>query len=103
MGAKPIGTASAFVMGLVVLWAGTALAGETEGLSAGDAVETQRKTEDDSSRRVCRNITPTGSRMTERKCRTQAEWDASRKKTQDGHLNELLGYGTTYEQAPGPR
>ncbi len=103
MGAKPIGTASVFAMGIAALWAGPALAGETSALLAGDAVQKQRNAADDSSRRVCRNITPTGSRLTKRVCRTQAEWDKSRDKTQDSHLQELLGDGTTYEQAPGPR
>ena len=38
----------------------------------------------DPSRRVCRMITPTGSRLAIRSCRTQAEWDAITKQSQEG-------------------
>lgn len=45
----------------------------------------------DRSKRVCRNVTPTGSRMTKRVCRTQAEWDAEAERAarllQDGQIN----------------
>jgi len=45
----------------------------------------------DRSKRVCRNMTPTGSRMTKRVCRTQAEWDAEAERAarllQDGQIN----------------
>jgi hypothetical protein len=37
----------------------------------------------DPSKKVCRNLVLTGSRMTKRFCRTQAEWDQSAAKAQD--------------------
>lgn len=45
----------------------------------------------DPSRRVCRSIRPTGSRLSTRQCRTQAQWDELREETrqfvQDGQTN----------------
>lgn len=37
----------------------------------------------DPSKKVCRNIVLTGTRMSKRFCRTQAEWDQSASKAQD--------------------
>lgn len=37
----------------------------------------------DTSRRVCRSLRPTGSRLATRVCRTQAQWDDIRKETQE--------------------
>ena len=37
----------------------------------------------DPSKKVCRNIVLTGTRMSKRFCRTQGEWDQSASKAQD--------------------
>ena len=59
------------------------------------------KAKTDPSRRVCRNVVPTGSRMSQRVCRTQAQWDASRDKTQDSVLQHQRTEQTGYRQAGG--
>lgn len=63
----------------------------------------------DPSKKVCRNLVLTGSRMTKRFCRTQAEWDQSAAKAQD-HLRDgqVDGYRRDGEMngqgmANGPR
>lgn len=49
------------------------------------------KSASDPSKRVCRNLMLTGSRMTKRFCQTQAEWDAqaerARRQLESGQLN----------------
>jgi len=54
------------------------------------------KAKDDPSRRVCRNIIPSGSRLGSRVCRTQAQWDEARDKTQDGVLQNQMKEQSTY-------
>ncbi|HEY5723232.1 MAG TPA: hypothetical protein VIT45_13005 [Allosphingosinicella sp.] len=41
-------------------------------------------------KRVCRIVTPTGSRLVERICRTQEEWDYNEKKAQDALLKSQM-------------
>lgn len=104
MSVKPVGTASALVMGLGALLAGAAFTGTT-GASAADAAVQQaqpKAQEGERSRRICRTITPSGSRLTRRVCRTQAEWDENEHRTQEGVLRHQMGPGSTYEQDPGP-
>lgn len=88
MGVKPIATASALAVGLGMLWASPALAADQTGAPA----EAQpRSAQPDSSRRVCRNLALSGTRLTRRSCRTQAAWDedaeAARRAHADGNLN----------------
>jgi hypothetical protein len=71
MGMKSIVTASALATGLGVLWAPPAIAGEP---SAAAPAEAQPRA-NDTSRRVCRNLIRSGTRLSTRYCRTQAEWD----------------------------
>lgn len=75
---KAIGTVPAMAMAMGVLLTGTAL--ET-GAEAKEAKKT------DPSKRVCQSITPSGSRLVKRICRTQQEWDDHTKATQDGLLS----------------
>lgn len=103
MGAKPILTASALAMGFGVLMAGTPLAGLTGSLAAAAAEGQPKATQNDGSRRICRYLTPSGSRLTRRVCRTQAEWEASADRTQEGVLEFQRENTTQYEHAPGPR
>lgn len=88
MGVKPIVTASALAIGFGALWATPAL---TSGSAATAAAETQPKAAaNDPSRRVCRNLIRSGTRLSTRYCRTQAEWDeageASRRFLQEGQV-----------------
>jgi hypothetical protein len=102
MGNKPIVKSSALAIGLGALLATTAVAATAGAASAGADVqaEPQQTAAKDKSRRICRNLTPSGSRLTRRLCRTQAEWDQNRETTQDSVLKEQLGSGTTYD-SPG--
>ena len=97
MRAKSVVKASALAIGFGALLAGTVPAGDFAAAAKG------KKAKDDTSRRVCRVITPTGSRMTTRICKTQAEWDNSQDKTQDGVLRHQMNETTLLERAAGPR
>ena len=78
MGGKRIMAVAALAMGLTTLGAGPAYADE------GDGATKPKKA--DTSRRVCKSVVPTGSRVSSRMCRTQAEWDAAMDKSQDNIL-----------------
>ena len=91
MGMKSIVRGSAKAAGVAFVLAGTVLTGLT-------TVSAAEKGKEDPSKRVCRSVTPTGSRMTTRVCRTQAEWDKSRDKTADGVLQHQLKNSTQYER-----
>ncbi len=92
MGAIRIAAAAALAMGMGAMLTGTALAAEAS----------SKPDKNDPSRRICRNITPSGSRLTTRICRTQAEWDASMAKTQDGVLKSQMTESTQLQPAPRP-
>jgi hypothetical protein len=64
--------AAAVAIGASALLTGTAIAGEA---AAGASVAGAKASKTDTSKRVCRSIMPTGSRLGARQCRTQAEWD----------------------------
>ena len=90
MGLKPIARASALTLLFAAMGAG---------LIAGSPASAETKTDkDDTSKRVCKVITPTGSRMTTRICRTQAEWDRSQSKTAEGVLRHQTNESTGYER-----
>lgn len=99
MGAKTAAKASALMMGFGLLWASAALPTEAGG-SAAEAFKGKAK--DDPSRRICRNITPSGSRLTTRICRTKAEWDGSQTKAADGVFKHQVTEATGYQRAAGP-
>ena len=88
MGAGLKRAAIALAIGIGVLGTGQAFAAAADGTSASTPAEAAKK---DPSKRVCRNLTLTGSRMTTRHCRSQADWDRDQKKAQDwvqdGQLN----------------
>jgi hypothetical protein len=86
MSGKPISTGSALKFGLSVLLAGAVLAPAAGAAATGASVEGQRDANDARTRRVCRSIMQTPSRLTRRVCRTQAEWDASMRDQQDSFL-----------------
>jgi len=97
MGVKSIVRASALAIGFGALLAGTIPAVETA------AMAKPKSASDDTSRRVCRILTPTGSRMTKRICKTQAEWERSQDRTQDGVLQHQINETTLLERSAGPR
>ncbi|MGZ8348272.1 MAG: hypothetical protein ACXWUP_14285 [Allosphingosinicella sp.] len=88
--ALAIGAASSAAIGAGDPHAGTKAAGQA------------KTSEPDTSRRVCRNLTPSGTRMTRRTCRTQAEWNAAMDRTQDGVLQFQTKNQTTFQQSGGP-
>lgn len=94
MGARKIITVAALAVGLSALGAGPAFADEAPGTNQ------PKKAKPDTSRRVCRSLVPTGSRMSGRVCKTQAEWDAARDKQADGLLRHQSTHETLMEQAP---
>ncbi|MEA3063874.1 MAG: hypothetical protein QOJ27_302 [Sphingomonadales bacterium] len=93
MGARQMITAAALAIGLGALGAAAAFAEEPA------AASQPTKAKPDGSRRVCRLVVPTGSRMSSRICRTQAEWDSSRDKTADNFLQQQRTHETLLEQA----
>ena len=96
MRAKPMKTATGLAIAFAVAVTGAALSGGATAAVQGD------KAKEDKNRRVCRTLTPTSSRLTRRVCRTQAEWDASQQKTQDGLFESQMRDQTLFEQAPRP-
>jgi hypothetical protein len=85
MAMKPIVAASVLAIGFGALWAAPALAGEP---SAAAAEAQPGAARNDGSRRICRNVVRSGTRLSTRFCHTQAEWDAAgegaRRFLQDG-------------------
>ena len=96
MGVKSIAKGSAYAAGLAAFVAGSLFTGQF----AANAKPKAGK--EDTSRRVCRMVMPTGSRMTTRICRTQAEWDRSQDQTQDGVLQHQVKETTLLERGAGP-
>ena len=95
MRAKRMMTAAALSMGLGLASVGAPLPGDS-------AAAKPKADEEDTSRRVCRNLTPSGTRLTTRVCRTQAEWAKSMDKTQDSVLQQQIETTTQLRQAPRP-
>lgn len=82
---KPILSALSFTASLGVLTAGVAIAPASGGTVS--SVATQPAAQADAqagNRRVCRSIRPTGSRLSERMCRTQREWDEAAEAARTG-------------------
>jgi hypothetical protein len=78
MGMKAIASIAALSMSL--LWTGTAVAGES---SAPKAAK-----EDNPSKRVCRNVVASGTRLSTRTCKSKADWDKDQDRAQR-HVREL--------------
>lgn len=95
MGARQIITIAALAIGLGALGSGTAFADEPA------ATAQPKKAKTDTSRRVCRSVVPTGSRMSSRICRTQAEWDRSMDKSQESLLHHQSTKETQYDRSGG--
>jgi hypothetical protein len=86
---------AALAMGLGIAGAAPAFADEGAGISQ------PKKARTDTSRKICRNLVPSGTRMSSRICRTQAEWDASRDKSQDNLLRHQSTKETQYDRSGG--
>nr|WP_295373292.1 hypothetical protein [uncultured Sphingosinicella sp.] len=95
------GAAAALAMALAALSTGTALAQES---AAESTTPAKAKVADKSgSRRVCRNLVVSGSRLSSRICRTQADWDKAMTDTQDAALQQQTGPGFRSEaESRGP-
>jgi len=82
-----------------LLWASCAVAQDGGGTPAPQAGNTKSEK---TPKRICRAITPSGSRLTTRRCMSQADWDARQDKTQEGVLKYQTDNTTQYEHAGGP-
>lgn len=100
------GIAAACALSVSMLCAGTALAGEGKKFKAGG----EESAGDDTSKRICRNMIVSGSRLSTRSCRTKAAWDKDGERAQR-HVEELQtdfsakdgganSYGTTGSSTP---
>jgi hypothetical protein len=98
MSRKPMKTATGMAVAIAVAVTGATLA-QVSGAAA--AVQADKSGED-KSRRVCRTVTPSGSRLVRRVCRSQADWDSTQQKAQDGVFESQMRDQTLFEQAPGP-
>jgi hypothetical protein len=72
MSMKSMATASALAIGFGALWATPAPTSEPAA-----AVAQPKAAGNDTSRRICRNLVRSGTRLSTRFCRTQREWDES--------------------------
>jgi hypothetical protein len=79
MACKAMSTVSKLAMALGLLLAAAAPGFETGAMA-------EKAKANDPSKRVCHTIRPTGTRMVQRICRTQQEWDDAAKATQDSLL-----------------
>jgi hypothetical protein len=91
MTARTLVTSSALAIGVAALWAGTALAGQNDG--SAPAAPQGKSAKDDSGRKVCRNLVLSGTRLSTRTCRTQAQWDEAALAAQESALQQQTGPG----------
>ena len=73
------------------------------GSSAAASAEQPSRGKNDQSRRICRSVTPTGSRFTDRVCRTQAEWDRAEDKAQREAQDQQAINTARWDKPPEPR
>jgi hypothetical protein len=102
MGKLPIIKASTLALTLAAAIGAAALSGVPQSPAARAQAEGENKPDDPRARRVCRTLTPSGTRMTRRVCRTQEEWDRAMERTQDGVLQHQINNSTLLQQAKGP-
>jgi hypothetical protein len=87
MGARIFVRICALAVGAGALLAGSAMAAPS------DADAKAKKRRDDPNRMVCRTIMPSGSRISTRHCRPQADWERDERETQDAALSQQTGPG----------
>lgn len=101
MGMGSFVKAAALVAASGVVFAGHApAAGFGSSATDASAQAQEGSAKKDRSRRVCHTIRPTGSRLSNRVCRTPEEWERSRDRAQEGLLEMQFEQSTQYEQAP---
>ena len=87
MAATTFGNLSKLALAVGVLLAGAAIGQE---MSPSAAANAKTKADKKAARRTCRVVTPTGSRLVERICRTQADWDVAEKQAQEGLMKQQI-------------
>jgi hypothetical protein len=87
MAAKTIGSVPKLAMAAAVLLGGALIGQE---MSPSAAANAKTKADKKASKRVCRVVTPTGSRLVERICRTQGDWDVAEKQAQEGLMKQQI-------------
>ena len=85
MAAATMGNATKLGMAIGIVLAGAMIGQE---ISPSVAANAKTKVDKKTAKRVCRAVTPTGSRLVERICRTQADWDVAEKQSQDGLMKQ---------------
>lgn len=96
MDAKRIMTVAALAIGLGTISSGSALADEGAGTSQ------PKEAKINEGRRICRNLMPSGTRLTSRVCKTKAEWDRAMDKTQESVLHHQMHEQSGVEQGKPP-
>lgn len=92
------------VLGCLLMLSNAAIASEGTPAASGEPVAAPAASNKDETRKICRNMAITGSRLSKRYCRTQAQWDADAETTQrlfqQGQGNGGRRYG---EEGATPR
>lgn len=89
----------------LLMLAGAAMFAVTSAMAA-DPTTVDTKTQakpDDTSKRVCRIVTPTGSRFTARVCKTAAEWERDAEKVENNMDQERRGNSEISPNNNAPR
>jgi len=89
MAKKSFGAATALAVGLVCLGSGPVFAAQDTTAAAMPA-----KAKKDTSRRLCRNLVLSGTRLSTRFCRTDEDWDRDERKAQRDHLDSRLHHSS---------
>jgi hypothetical protein len=84
MGIRGVAAGTVLTMALSLLCAGTALAGQSGPTKAAADAE--------GSKRICKNLTTTGSRLSHRICKRKSEWDLEAERARR-HLLDLQAKG----------
>jgi hypothetical protein len=102
MGVKSIMAASALAMGFGALWASPGITSEPAAAAA--TAPQPKAAANDRSRRVCRNLVRSGTRLSTRYCHTQQEWDeageGSRRFLQEGQVEGSSRDGAMFTPRP---
>ncbi len=103
MGVRPMVAAASLVVALGMVWAAPAL---TAGSQAGSPEAQAKTSKADTSRRICRNLVLSGTRLSRRACRTARAWEedaeAARRLQSDGAYDGQYRDGTG-QMGGGPR
>lgn len=99
MGVKPIVTASALAIGFGMLWAAPAWTADSAQAAAQEAQS--RTSQADTSRRICRNVVLSGTRLSRRSCRTARAWEEDAEAAR--RLQSDNAYDGQYRDGTAPR